>query len=111
MRKPTETQLVKACLEWLKLDGAYGWRNNTGGRPWTDAKGRSRMMTFGLKGSSDIIAVLPPKGRALFVECKMPGATQTIDQRLFEQFVTSCGALYVLAYELDDVRKAVQEER
>lgn len=109
MKKPTETELVKACIKWLKLSGIYVWRNNTGGRPWTDAKGKSRLMTFGLKGSADIIGVMPPRGRALFVECKTKGGKQSIDQQLFESFVRGCGALYIVAYDLGELMRAVDE--
>jgi hypothetical protein len=62
-----EGAVVKACLEYLELRGAYVWRNNTGAL--RDKK--DRPVFFGKAGSSDIVSLLPG-GRFIAVECKSP---------------------------------------
>ena len=59
-----EDIVLSQCLEYLRLNRIYCWRNNVG-----CAKIGNRFMHFGLKGSSDILGILP-NGRFLAVECK-----------------------------------------
>ena len=59
-----EDVVLKQCLEYLKMNGIFCWRNNIG-----CAKVGNRYMSFGLKGSSDILGILP-NGCFFAVECK-----------------------------------------
>jgi hypothetical protein len=96
--KPTEQDIVKACLQLLALRGVPAWRNNTGGRPWTDAAGKPRLMRFGLPGSSDILGVVPAlaggrRGMFLAVEVKRPGGKLRPEQAAFLDRVRAAGGL------------------
>ena len=95
----SETTLVKACLQYLRLIGCYVWRNNTGmlynkvGRP----------VAFGKVGSSDILGILPG-GRFLAVECKVGRGQLTKSQRTFHDEVTHMGGLALVVRDsIDDL--------
>lgn len=110
-----ENNVCAACFRWLKMQGAFVWRNNTRTVMVAGKGGKPRPMFFGLPGSPDIIGVLPG-GRFIGVECKKPlgprggtnGSVQSDDQRAFQNECEKVGGLYVLARDVDDVRKAVE---
>jgi len=93
----SETALVKACLEYLRLIGCFVWRNNTGmlynkaGRP----------VAFGKVGSSDILGMLPG-GRFLAVECKVGRGQVTKLQRAFLDEVRVMGGLAIVVRDSVD---------
>lgn len=91
----TEAQVLRACLDLLRLRGVLAWRNNSG--MLRDARGRP--VRFGLVGSSDILGVLPG-GRLLAVEVKRPGGRPTEAQRGFLGAVIGAGGA---ALVIDDV--------
>lgn len=77
------------------------WRNNTG-----CARGKRRLVRFGLLGSADFIVLLDG-GKTLFVECKRVGKDRDAQQRRFERRVTELGFTYVVAWTMDDFRAAL----
>ena len=93
----SETALVKACLEYLRLIGCYVWRNNTGmlynkvGRP----------VAFGKVGSSDILGILPG-GRFLAVECKIGRNPLSRSQQTFLDEVGRTGGLAIVVRDSVD---------
>lgn len=99
MKKPSETALVRACLDLLKLRGVLAWRNNTGAAEYTDRWGKSRMVKYGSVGSADIFGIIsfvdgdgmPHDGVFLAVECKMPGKNPTAAQTAFLDNVRKAG--------------------
>ncbi len=101
MKKPSETQLVKACLQWLHVYGYFAYRSNSGAFALGDGKS-SRFVRFGVKGLADITGILHD-GRALYVECKMLGKKLTLDQRSFRLQVESTGGVYLLVYSVDEL--------
>lgn len=105
--KNTETQLVKACLQWLHLEGYFAYRSNSGAMQVRKPDGQFRFVRFGTPGLADITGMLR-SGRALYVECKLPGNRQTMAQKNFQYEVGMSGGLYVLTYSLDDLAEAVQ---
>ena len=64
IRKPTERDVLKACLELLKWKGIFHFRNNSGALKVAD-----RLVRFGQAGSPDVLALLPG-GRLLAIEVK-----------------------------------------
>lgn len=85
------TELTRAVLEWLTVRGIPSWANNTGA-----VKVGERFIRFGHKGSTDILAIVPPSGRLLAVECKTGSGRLTADQRAFHQTITDAGGLAVV---------------
>jgi len=86
----TEADVTKSVRAMLKLLRVPHFKN---------------FATLGSKrGVSDIIGVLPPTGRALFLELKAPGKAPTPDQRTFLVEMASAGAV---AFWADNVRDVI----
>lgn len=92
----TETELVKACLEFLRLRGVMAWRNNTGAFVVRNGKGR-RFMRCGTPGSPDIIGILPG-GRFLGIECKVGVRRLSKVQRAWHEEAEAAGAAVAVVY-------------
>ena len=98
-----EGAVVKVCLEYLNIYGAYVWRNNTG-----CLKDKTeRPVFFGKPGSSDILGVLPG-GRFIAVECKSKKGKLSENQKDFLAEIERLGGLAIVARSVDDVIKAVE---
>lgn len=97
--KPTESEVLRACLDYLRARGILAWRNNTGAMSAT-YKGKTRFIRFSEPGIADILGVLPG-GRLLAVECKRPGGKLSELQAAFLARVRDAGGLAVC---VDDVR-------
>jgi hypothetical protein len=86
----TESDVLSACLEYLRYRGIFCWRNNAGAIP-TKAGGFRKFV--GAKGAADILGVLPVRvpvggdavtvGVLLAVEVKKPGGRLRPEQRAF----------------------------
>lgn len=108
LKKHTETQLVKACLEWLHLHGIVAWRQNTGA-VLAAGKGKRRLVRFGIIGMADIGGVLPD-GRALHIECKLPGRYTSFDQDEFLDSINENGGLGIVVHTLDELQQKLRVE-
>ena len=65
-RSAAHSKLVNQCLVALSRAGALAWKNHTGvARSFS-----GNVIRFGLNGSADILAVIPPHGRLAAIECK-----------------------------------------
>ena len=104
----TETELVRACLELLKLRGVLCWRQNTGALPQI-YRGKKRYIRFGVKGMSDIVGILPG-GRIICVECKLPGGKLSEDQERFLRLVAQQGGLALVVRDLDELVRGLHGE-
>jgi hypothetical protein len=97
-----EGSVVKACLDYLAVYGAYVWRNNSG--CLRDIK--KRPVFFGKPGSADIIGVLPG-GRFIGVECKSKKGRLSEKQKEFLASIEEMGGLAIVARSVDDVINSV----
>jgi hypothetical protein len=95
-----ESDVLRQCLEYLAVKGIFAWRNNTGAAQ-VDGK---RFVRFGIKGSPDILGVMPD-GRMLCVECKSATGRQTPEQRAFGEAVIARGGVYVVARGIADLQR------
>lgn len=104
-----ETDLVKTCLQYLEIKNIYSWRNNVGAaKAQNKPGGKVRFIRYGLKGSGDILGILPD-GRFLAVECKMPGKYPTKDQRAFMARITANKGVALLVRGIDDLIRGLEE--
>ncbi len=108
IKKQTETSLVKAIIEFLRLKGIYGWRNNSGAFA---AEGRTgkRFVRFGLPGSADVLAVVPPHGRLLAIEAKVGRNNPTDLQLHFGAAINDAGGLWLVIRSLADLEELLME--
>ncbi len=104
MKAPRETDLVRAVLEYLALRRIPAWRANSGAMVVPGAGGRKRFVRFnGARGCADVLGLLPPSGRFLAVECKMPGRHPTADQQGFLDAVGAAGGLAIVVRDVADL--------
>ena len=99
--KGREMPLVKACLNLLKLNGIFAWRNNTGATP-TQYKGRKGFVRYGRVGSGDIFAILPG-GVFCSVEVKTDKGVVSEHQIKWLDDVRAAGAQAFVVFGLHDL--------
>lgn len=97
--KSTEKETQKACIELLNAKGFFCWRNNTGA---FQGQGGG-FYRFGFKGSPDIIAILPPTGHFLGIECKDIKEDLNENQDHFKNLTEKMGGSYIVAKSIDDL--------
>jgi hypothetical protein len=78
------------------------WKNNTGAVKIDD-----RFLSFGLKGSADILGIIGGQGKFLAIEVKTGRGRQTKEQKAFQKMIETHGGLYILARSVEDVKKAL----
>lgn len=100
-KKMTENDIQKQILEWLAYQQGCFWRNNSGATV-AEYKGKSRLIRFGMKGSADILGILPD-GRFFACEVKKKPNKPTVDQQTFLDSISYWGGVAVVAYSLEDV--------
>ena len=111
-RNRDETDLIKAALKYLQLNGVFAWRNNAG-VVFADIKGTSRAIKLGPLGSADILGVIPPNGRILAAEAKSPTNRNelTCQQALYLEKIKSLGGVAVVFRSLETLGQAVHFEK
>ena len=110
MKKPMEKDVLASCLRLLRLAGVFAWRNNSGGTYLPGHGERKQFVRFGLVGSSDILAVLPPGGKLLACECKRPGGKPNAFQVAFLDAVTTAGGLAVVVSDVKQLEQVLKLE-
>ncbi len=101
--KPERT-VQKAIVLWLTDRGCLV--------AVTDAGAAFKAGSFfgdGLPAGWPDITGLLPDGRFIGVECKAPGGRQSPAQKAMEQEVRARHGIYVLAFEVEDVQRAIEE--
>jgi hypothetical protein len=92
-----ETKIVHDCMQILQLHKIFCWRNNTGAT-WMGG----RPIFYGLKGSADIIGMLP-NGRFLAIEVKTETGKQSDSQKAFEKKVLENHGVYLLIHSAGEL--------
>jgi hypothetical protein len=99
-----ENRVKRECFDYLKIRRIYCWSNPSGAvqiRP-------GKFMSFGLKGSSDILGCLPG-GRFLAVEVKAERGRLSPEQRQFLEDIKALGGMAVVARSCRDIEAALIE--
>lgn len=98
-----EAEVLKACLEYLQLNGFYCWRNNTGA-----VKVGARFIRYGFVGSSDILGICPD-GRFLAVECKREkGGVLSEAQKTFLSEIEKRGGVALVCNGLKSLQEGLK---
>ena len=95
----TETQIVRAILDYLAANRIMAWRNNTGAA----MNPAGRLVRFGTPGMPDIAGVLPG-GRALFLEVKARHGQLNPHQQRMISWLLATGALVAVVRSIEDTR-------
>jgi hypothetical protein len=118
MKPPTETALVRACLQLLALRGIVAWRQNVTAAVFGSRGGR-RFVRSCPVGVSDVLGIIPRlvdregnerRGVFLALEAKMPGNSVTDAQLAFLRNVRAAGGVAVIAYSVQDLAEALGRE-
>jgi hypothetical protein len=99
-----ESRVKAEVLKYLKLRQIKAWSNPSGAvriRP-------GKFMSFGLKGSADILGCLPD-GRFLAVEVKAPGGRLSPEQRQFLADIKALGGLAAVVRGWKELDQALRE--
>jgi hypothetical protein len=100
-----EGRVKAGVLKYLKLRHIYCWSNPSGAvmiRP-------GKFMSFGLKGSSDILGVLPG-GRFLAIECKAGRSRLSPEQKQFLVEIRVLGGFAVCVKSWKELDAALRGE-
>lgn len=100
-----ETEIVRACLDYLKLRGIYCWRQNAAAVP---LPGGGFRRFVGLRGVSDILGVLHT-GKFLAVEVKTPQGKKSPDQEKFLSKVCELGGVACCVTSVDELASDLKE--
>ncbi|MDR0475505.1 MAG: VRR-NUC domain-containing protein [Treponema sp.] len=95
-----EGRVKQSILRYLKRRGFYAWNNPSG----AVRIAQDRWVSFGKKGSADILGCLPG-GKFLAVETKAPAGRLSLEQREFLEKIRSLGGVAIVvrsAWELDE---------
>jgi hypothetical protein len=113
-RKTPESYVLRAVMDYLAVRRIFAMRMNSG----TVEDKRGVPVRMHEPGTADVLA-LPKVGkdaadlwdahliRPVWIECKAPNGKQSELQKQFEQRVKAEGHLYVLAFGIEDVEKAL----
>jgi hypothetical protein len=105
---PKESDVVRACLEYLKGWGWHVWRQNTGAVAST-YKGKTRFVRFGIKGAADITG-WDRRGRRVEVECKAGKNKPTAEQLAFLEALRKDGGFACVVWSLDDLIREMRND-
>lgn len=103
MRKgQAESEVLKQCLEYLRMRGIFAFRNNSGA-----VKMGKNFVRFGLPGSSDILGILP-NGQFLAVECKKENGGKLSDKQVeFLSRIKQNGGVAVCVHSVNELEKII----
>lgn len=97
----SETDLVRACINYLHMKGIAAWRQNTGATK-TVYKGKVSFTRFGVPGACDITGIMPD-GRRLEIECKVGKNKPTKKQLQYMKTIQDNGGVVGVVWDLDDL--------
>ena len=103
-----ERTIQAQILDYLRYRGIKAFRINAGMIPTGEKRSR-RMIRLAPKGFSDVVAVLPGSGRAVFIEIKTAKGKTTPFQDIFLEEMREQGALAFVARSVLDVQTILDE--
>lgn len=103
-----ESALVRACIDYLSLNGYIVLRNNSGFIFLEDKNGK-RAIKMGKAGASDIIAC-SPEGKFVAIECKV-NSKLTEKQKQFLDDVAEKGGIALVVKSLDDLITFIKQTK
>jgi Holliday junction resolvase len=96
-----ESDVLRACMDYLDIKGAAYVRVNCGG--FKTAQG-GFMRCTDKNGVSDIIATY--RGRTYYIECKSARGALSEAQKAFRGYVERAGGVYITARGVEDLQGA-----
>ena len=100
-----EGRIKTAILRYLERRGFFAWNNPTGAVRIAP----NRWVSFGKKGSADILGCLPD-GRFLAIEVKAPHGRLSPEQSAFLEKVRGMGGVAVTAHSFRELDAELRRE-
>lgn len=100
-----ETDILKACKDYLEFMGVYHWRQNAGVIPLPGGGVRFS----GKRGLPDIWAIIPPHGTLMGIEVKRPGGKLSPDQEQFHDDLDRLGGISCVVTSVEELSTDLQE--
>lgn len=102
-RSAEHSALVKLTLKELtsQIKDARAFSRNVGSNTTTWVK-------FGTVGEADIMVLLAPRGRVLYLEAKTGKGVQRKSQKIFQSVVESYGAQYHVFHSVEEAINIVK---
>jgi hypothetical protein len=101
-----ESGVLAEILQCLRNHRILCFRMNTGAHVATDAKGKPRMIRYGVKGMADVLAFTRHNFVQIFplwIEAKANGGKQSDAQSIFQQVVEADGHWYVVVRSYEEL--------
>ena len=99
-RTKNHEKLLKECLLLLSQNGFLAWKNSTGSIPI-----QNRYITFGCKGSPDILSIHHTTGVFYGFEIKSGKAVQNKHQKAFEKAVKARNGIYMVVRDIEGLKE------
>lgn len=96
-----ESEVLKACREYLSFMGVYHWRQNAGVIPLPGGGVRFS----GKKGLPDIFAIIPPHGTLMGIETKRPGGKLSPEQIKFHDDLVKLGGISCVVTSVEELAR------
>lgn len=101
-----ETEIVRACLDYLAARKIWAWRQNNTPVP---IPGGGFRRFVGLRGIADILAIVPPHGTLCAIEVKRENGRTSEDQEAFGDRLTALGGIYCVVHSVDELEADLRE--
>lgn len=97
-----ESAVLKECMVWLKAQGYYAERRNTGAVKYGKA-----FVRYGSPGAADILAVI--HGRHIEIECKRRDGKGRLsdNQKEFKQLMADYYIPYFVVCSVDELERSI----
>ena len=101
-----EKYVQRAVLDYLTAERIFAIRMNSGAQVIAEPGRKTRVVSFGMKGMADVLAMPLVAGRPhpVWIECKSSTGRQRPEQVSFEEHVTELGHTYLLVCDVDELR-------
>ena len=111
MKKESEADIQRVCLDWLRLFGAVVIRVNSAAKviPATETTKRRFLKANDQPGCSDALVCLQG-GLFAAIEFKAPGKRATSEQTEFLDRVRELDGLAIVVHSLDELKLALAAE-
>jgi hypothetical protein len=100
---PSEAEVLCQVLQYLTMKRIAHWRQNVGTARALNRDGTTRFVRFGIPGCSDVLAILPPRGRLAAIELKKKGQGPTPEQIAFLGHVKAAGGLALVIRSVEEL--------
>lgn len=102
-----EKDIQKQILEYLSYRHIFCWRNNSGAFKY-EGKSKMNYVRYGLKGSSDILGIMPD-GRFLAIEVKNDKGKLSEAQEIFLKVIKDNKGVAFVAHSVEEVIKELDK--